>query len=41
MSLVDKTFDHPHLVLAVILLGVALGLVSFKRLPQNLFPEAN
>lgn len=41
MSLVDKTFDHPHLVLAVILLGVALGLVSFQRLPQNLFPEAN
>lgn len=41
MSLVDKTFDHPHLVLAIILLGVALGLVSFQRLPQNLFPEAN
>jgi multidrug efflux pump subunit AcrB len=41
MSLVDKTFDHPHLVLAVVLLGVALGLVSFQRLPQNLFPEAN
>ncbi|MFP4428765.1 MAG: efflux RND transporter permease subunit [Desulfovermiculus sp.] len=41
MSLVDKTFDHPHLVLAIILLGVALGVVSFQRLPQNLFPEAN
>ena len=41
MSLVDKTFDHPHLVLAIVLLGVTLGLVSFQRLPQNLFPEAN
>ncbi|MFW5818918.1 MAG: efflux RND transporter permease subunit [Desulfovermiculus sp.] len=41
MSLVDKTFDHSHLVLAIILLGVALGVVSFQRLPQNLFPEAN
>lgn len=41
MNLVDRTFKHPHLVLAVVLLGVALGLVSFQRLPQNLFPEAN
>ncbi len=41
MSLVDKTLDHPHLVLAIVLLGVALGLVSFQRLPQNLFPDAN
>ncbi|WP_027370891.1 efflux RND transporter permease subunit [Desulfovermiculus halophilus] len=41
MTLVDKTFEHPHLVLAVVLLGVALGLASFQRLPQNLFPEAN
>jgi multidrug efflux pump subunit AcrB len=41
MSLVDKTFKYPHLILAVVLLGVALGAFSFKRLPQNLFPDAN
>ena len=41
MSLVDKTFDHPHLVLAFVLLGVALGLFSFQGLPKNLFPDAN
>jgi multidrug efflux pump subunit AcrB len=41
MSLVRQTFSRPHLVLSVVLLGVALGLVSFNRLPINLFPDAN
>ncbi len=41
MSLVELYTERPHFVTAFILLVVALGVVSFKLMPLNLFPDAN
>jgi len=41
MSLVERYLRHPHLILALLLLGVVLGVKSFRELPLNLFPDAN
>ncbi len=41
MSLVERYLRYPHLVLALLFLGVVLGVKSFKELPLNLFPDAN
>jgi len=41
MSLVRRYLGHPHLILSIVLMGVALGTISFQRLPLNLFPDAN
>ena len=41
MSIVRRYLLHPHLVLALVILGVVLGIKSFRELPLNLFPDAN
>ncbi|MBA3027531.1 MAG: efflux RND transporter permease subunit, partial [Desulfobacteraceae bacterium] len=41
MNLVRRYLNYPHLILSVIFMGVALGVLSFNRLPLNLFPDAN
>ncbi len=41
MSLVERYLRHPHLILALLFLGVVLGVKSFRELPLNLFPDAN
>jgi len=41
MSFVERYLRYPHLVLALLFLGVVLGIKSFRELPLNLFPDAN
>ncbi len=41
MNFVEAYTRRPHLVTAFILLVVALGAISFKLMPLNLFPDAN
>lgn len=41
MKLVRKYLSYPHLILSVILMGIAVGTVSFQKLPLNLFPDSN
>ncbi|NPA39590.1 MAG: efflux RND transporter permease subunit [Thermodesulfobacteria bacterium] len=41
MSLVERYLRQPHLIISLILLGVVLGIISFKELPLNFFPDAN
>ncbi len=41
MSFVEWYLRRPHLLLSVLLLGVALGILSFKKLPLNFFPDAS
>ena len=40
-SFVERFLDHPHLIISLILLAVALGFIGFKSMPLNLFPDAN
>jgi len=40
-SLIDKLLNHPHLVMSVILLLAAFGIIGFRSMPLNLFPDAN
>ncbi len=41
MNLVERYLKYPHLILALLFLGVVLGIKSFRELPLNLFPDAN
>ncbi len=40
-SVIERLLLHPHLIMSVILLVVALGFIGFKSMPLNLFPDAN
>jgi len=40
-SLIDKLLNHPHLVMPIILLLAAFGVIGFRSMPLNLFPDAN
>ena len=40
-SLIDKLLNHPHLVMSIILLLAAFGIIGFRSMPLNLFPDAN
>lgn len=40
-SLIDKLLNHPHLVMSIILLLAAFGVIGFRSMPLNLFPDAN
>ena len=41
MSFVERYIKNPYLVSALLILGVALGFLSFKKMPLNLFPDVN
>ena len=41
MGFVERYLKFPHLILALLFLGVVLGIKSFRELPLNLFPDAN
>ncbi|HDS16443.1 MAG TPA: efflux RND transporter permease subunit [Proteobacteria bacterium] len=41
MNWVAVYLKKPHAVISLILLGCVFGLISFKTLPLNLFPDAN
>jgi multidrug efflux pump subunit AcrB len=41
MNWIDAYLRRPHGVTALLFLGVVFGLVSFRTLPLNLFPDAN
>ncbi len=41
MNFVEAYTRKPHLLTAIIFLVVALGVISFKLMPLNLFPDAN
>ncbi len=41
MTFVERYLKWPHLILALLFLGVVLGIKSFRELPLNLFPDAN
>ncbi len=41
MSFVEHYIKRPHLVLSLIILSTVLGIMSFKSLPTNLFPDVN
>ena len=40
-SLIEKLLNHPHLIMSFILLLAAMGLIGFRAMPLNLFPDAN
>ncbi len=40
-SFVERFLEHPHLIISIIFLAVALGFIGFKSMPLNLFPDAN
>ncbi|MFO7861196.1 MAG: efflux RND transporter permease subunit [Desulfosalsimonas sp.] len=41
MSRVEAYLKNPHGITALLFLGVVFGLISFRTLPLNLFPDAN
>jgi multidrug efflux pump subunit AcrB len=41
MNWIDAYLRRPHGVTALLFLGVVFGLISFRTLPLNLFPDAN
>lgn len=41
MSWIEAYMKRPHAITALLLLGVVFGLLSFRTLPLNLFPDAN
>ncbi len=40
MSLVDAYLKKPHLVTSLVLLAAVVGLVGYRRMPVNLFPDS-
>ena len=40
-NFIEHYLANPHLVSSLILLAVALGIIGFKAMPLNLFPDAN
>jgi len=41
MSFVERYLRNPYLITSFLILGVALGILSFREMPLNLFPDAN
>lgn len=41
MKWIEAYLRRPHGITALLLLGVVFGLISFRTLPLNLFPDAN
>lgn len=41
MSFVERYLSYKHLLVSLLLAGVVLGILSFKELPLNFFPDAN
>ncbi len=41
MSFVERYLRNPYLITSVIALTVVLGFMSFRKMPLNLFPDAN
>lgn len=41
MSWIEAYLKRPHAITALLLLGVVFGLLSFRTLPLNLFPDSN
>jgi len=41
MNWVDAYLKKPHAIIALLLLGAAFGVIGFKTLPLNLFPDSN
>ncbi len=40
-GLIDKLLNRPHLIMSFILLLAAMGIIGFRAMPLNLFPDAN
>lgn len=40
-SFIESLLNHPHLIMSVILLLAAFGIIGFRSMPLNLFPNAN
>jgi len=40
MTLVDSYLKKPHLVTSLVLLAAVIGLVGYRRMPVNLFPDS-
>ncbi|RLD02770.1 MAG: AcrB/AcrD/AcrF family protein, partial [Chloroflexi bacterium] len=40
-SFIESLLNHSHLVMSVILLLAAFGIIGFRSMPLNLFPDAN
>ena len=40
MKIVDKYLQRPHLVTSLILLAAVVGLVGYRKMPVNLFPDS-
>ncbi|WP_297058801.1 efflux RND transporter permease subunit [Thermosulfurimonas sp.] len=41
MNFVERYLRNPYLITSVIVLTVVLGFMSFRKMPLNLFPDAN
>jgi len=41
MSFLERYLENPHFITALLVLGVVLGFLSFRKMPLNLFPDAN
>ena len=41
MNFLENYLKNPYLITPLLLLGVVLGIMSFKSMPLNLFPDAN
>jgi len=40
-TFIEYFLANPHLILAILLLAVAFGVIGFRSMPLNLFPDAN
>ncbi len=41
MSFIERYIKSPHLISSILIVGVVLGIISFRTMPLNLFPDAN
>ncbi|MDD2391211.1 MAG: efflux RND transporter permease subunit, partial [Desulfobacterales bacterium] len=41
MNFIERYLKHPHGIMALLLGGIVFGILSFRTLPLNLFPDAN
>jgi multidrug efflux pump subunit AcrB len=40
MNIVDSYLKKPHLLTSLVLLAAVIGLVGYRRMPVNLFPDS-
>ncbi len=40
-TFIEKFLERPHLIISLLFLAVAMGIIGFKSMPLNLFPDAN